>query len=495
MQVLYMKNTEPRTEAEVRNHIRARGMRRVLHMRARPPRHLHVSRAGSAILRTGEQIYVVLALFIFSGALLPLLFGASQLSEEPGDTHPLVSGVFRLIVVVLIVLISLRSRSFVSAALRHKPALLLASVAILSAVWSVAVPATISSAAGLLITTAFGFYLSSRFRVGELLRLLGYALAAVALLSFMLTIPPLSSHFSFAHPGGEWHGVFTHKNTLGRMMALGTAVFLVLALHLSRRRWIAWLGCGACIVLVLLSQSTTALASVLTSLALFPMFSTLRWRSTRIIPLLIGAVLALGVAATIVLVNTESVFAIVGKDATLTGRTGLWSAVLERIRYRPWLGYGFGAFWQGWDGESGTVWSAIGWRAPDAHNGFLELWLGLGLGGLAIFVWSFAVVTTRAVATLQAVRTVESIWPLMLLTFVALNNLTESAVFSRVEWILYVATASSALLREGRRDGVEGSMNSSLLGGGELRNSENRQHRPVVGCPGTPALRPHEVRR
>ena len=497
-----MKNTEPLTEAETRDQLDSRALSNTLPRnvapvcaRARPPRQLWLSRAGGAILRTGEQIYVVLALFIFSGALLPLLFGASQLSEEPGDTHPLVSGIFRLIVVLLIILIFLRPRSFVSAALRHKPTLLLATVAVLSAAWSVAVPETVSSAAGLVITTAFGLYLSSRFRASELLMLLGCALGAVALLSFMLAVPPLSSSFSFAHPGGEWHGVFTHKNTLGRMMALGTAVFLVLALSLSRRRWIAWLGCGACIVLVLLSQSTTALASVLTSLALFPMFSTLRWRSTRMIPLLIGAVLALGIAAMIVLVNTEAVFALVGKDATLTGRTGLWSAVLERIRYRPWLGYGLGAFWLGWDGESGAVWSAIGWRAPDAHNGFLELWLGLGFAGLAIFVWSFALVTTRAVATLQAVRTAESIWPLMLLTFIALSNLTESAVLARVDWILYVATASSVLLRQGRRDGVEESMNSSLLGGIELPNSENRQHRPLVGYPSTPALRRHEVRR
>ena len=41
---------------------------------------------------------------------------------------------------------------------------------------------------------------------------------------------------------------------------------------------------------------------------------------------------------------------LLGKDATLTGRTKIWDAIWRQIQERPWTGYGYSAVW---DDKSG----------------------------------------------------------------------------------------------------------------------------------------------
>ncbi|WP_049558612.1 O-antigen ligase family protein, partial [Limnoraphis robusta] len=72
---------------------------------------------------------------------------------------------------------------------------------------------------------------------------------------------------------------------------------------------------------------------------------------------------------------------LIGKDPSLTGRTDLWAWAREMIDKRPWLGYGYTAFWQGLDGGSAYIIRAARWPVPYSHNGILDLWLDIGLLG------------------------------------------------------------------------------------------------------------------
>ena len=74
----------------------------------------------------------------------------------------------------------------------------------------------------------------------------------------------------------------------------------------------------------------------------------------------------------------------VGKDSTLSQRTIIWKAVWESIVQRPYLGYGFSAFWSGLNGPSQRVVLISDWGIQQAQNGYLDLWLGLGVGGVVI---------------------------------------------------------------------------------------------------------------
>ncbi len=71
-----------------------------------------------------------------------------------------------------------------------------------------------------------------------------------------------------------------------------------------------------------------------------------------------------------------------GRDASLTGRTGIWDLVLS-ITGNPFLGTGFESFWLGW--RLARVWEIMP-GIQEAHNGYLEVYLNLGWIGIALML-------------------------------------------------------------------------------------------------------------
>ena len=71
-----------------------------------------------------------------------------------------------------------------------------------------------------------------------------------------------------------------------------------------------------------------------------------------------------------------------GRDASLTGRTGIWQTVLSEP-INPLLGTGYTSFWLG--ERLLRIWHLYP-RTPllQAHNGYLEVYLNLGMVGLAL---------------------------------------------------------------------------------------------------------------
>jgi len=83
-----------------------------------------------------------------------------------------------------------------------------------------------------------------------------------------------------------------------------------------------------------------------------------------------------------------------GRNLTLTGRTELWRQVLE-FQTNPILGTGFESFWLG---KRLQRMGKIYWFGPNqAHNGYLETYLTLGLLGLSIL-------TGLIIATFRKIR-------------------------------------------------------------------------------------------
>lgn len=71
----------------------------------------------------------------------------------------------------------------------------------------------------------------------------------------------------------------------------------------------------------------------------------------------------------------------VGRDPTLTNRTLIWKTVLG-LHTNPLIGTGYESFWLG--SRLQAVWSLV-W-VNEAHNGYLEVYLNLGLIGLALLL-------------------------------------------------------------------------------------------------------------
>ena len=153
------------------------------------------------------------------------------------------------------------------------------------------------------------------------------------------------------------------------------------------------------------------------------------------------AALTLAGVAFVAAFDRDQLFKLLGKDATLTGRTRIWGAALEEIRKAPLLGYGYQAVWQDAD-----RWAPLAWitkhakfKAEHAHNSWIETLLGLGYVGLT----AFALVMLEAwLRTVKMVYTSRGAWlALPFLAVYSLQSLTESAayVYNDFTWVIFTA--------------------------------------------------------
>jgi O-antigen ligase len=147
---------------------------------------------------------------------------------------------------------------------------------------------------------------------------------------------------------------------------------------------------------------------------------------------------------------------LLGRDATLTGRTPLWGLIWERIKLHPLLGYGYGGFWLQWAPPSGDIWRISmrtgGWLPPNGHNGFIDLLAELGFAGLGAFLVSFASNVVRALRLVRESVSAVDLFPLLFLYLLLLTNLTESALVTHnsLLWLLYIAFTVQLGLQAGR---------------------------------------------
>jgi O-antigen ligase len=84
--------------------------------------------------------------------------------------------------------------------------------------------------------------------------------------------------------------------------------------------------------------------------------------------------------------NDDLIWQFLGKDPTLTGRTELWSYVIDNISEKPLFGWGFAAFWVPGNPAALQIAEAVNWTIANAHNGLLELLLDVGVVGTSLFV-------------------------------------------------------------------------------------------------------------
>jgi O-antigen ligase len=69
---------------------------------------------------------------------------------------------------------------------------------------------------------------------------------------------------------------------------------------------------------------------------------------------------------------------------TLTGRLPLWEQAWKDAQHRPWMGHGFGAYW---NAKNVLEYSdQFSWHIPHAHNAYIDLTLAIGGMGLAFYV-------------------------------------------------------------------------------------------------------------
>jgi exopolysaccharide production protein ExoQ len=402
-------------------------------------------------LKIAEQGFTILSLILYSSGPLPLLLmggagqGILEVSPDPTD-YSILQALFFANYLVTILLLIARWKKAIHVVTKDWTICLLMGIALASLMWSSIPKITQVRSIALVGTSLFGLYLASRYTIRQQLKLLGWSFAIIVIMSFLFAflIPKFGIMSSGVH-AGAWRGIYVHKNMLGKMMAIGATVFLLLAMDAKENRWMPWLGVALSVTLLLLSKSSSAIGNFLTMFALIPVYTTLRWRYHLLVPAIIAVITSGSIMSLWLSANAKVLLESIGKDVTLTGRADMWPFIIEMIQKQPWLGYGYNGFWNDWDSPGAYVWYAAQWTPPTSHNGFLDLWLELGLLGILVFAIGFGINLLRGLKLFRIDRSWQSFWTLLYLTFIILANLGESSLLNRNDlcWLLYVTVSFS----------------------------------------------------
>ncbi|MFN6485186.1 MULTISPECIES: O-antigen ligase family protein [unclassified Nostoc] len=402
------------------------------------------------ILIFAEYAFTIFSLLMYSGAIFVLILsgGAGQNDVVEFDSS-LIRIIFSFIYAVTFVLLILRWKK--SLYFLSKDPLLYSFIILtfVSITWSFEPSTTLKNSFALINSSLFGLYFASRYSLKQQLNLLAWNFGIIIVFSciFAIALPKYGIQNDLGGP--KWRGVFTHKNGLGARMVISGIVFFILGYQTQKRSWIFWGGFSLSILLLVLSSSTSSLLNLLIIILAFFAFQIWRWPYQVMVPTLIMIATITQSLYFWLSNNGAALFSSIGKDATLTGRTDLWPLVIDMIWKHPWLGYGYGGFWQGWNGESAYIWRIAGWMPNHPHNGYLALCLDLGLLGLGLFFLIFWRNYLQGLVWVRGSKTAFDVWPIVHMTYIALSSLTESNLVesNSLTWMLYVAACLSVRIR------------------------------------------------
>jgi exopolysaccharide production protein ExoQ len=397
------------------------------------------------ILLLAEKVFAVVSYVHFSGGPLLLMLSGGVSEGEDGDdptSYGLINVIFSIIYLIALGLMALRWRKAVTVVLQGRWIWLLLILTFLSFFWSAGPDITRTRIIAMSGTMIFATYITSRYDLKEQLQLLGWTFGTIVVACLLFgVILPKFGQMGGVH-AGAWRGIFNHKNVLGKMMVPSTIVFALLAFNARKQQWIYWGFLAASVALILLSKASSPLLNLLILISILIALKTLHWRYLFMVPALIGFATLGTITYTLITSNAGQVAGAFGKDLTLTGRTNFWPLMLDKIWDSPWVGYGFGAFWQGLDGPSAYVWNASTFKAPNGHNGYLDLCLELGVIGLSIYLIQFITSFNKSLNHVRLSQTADCFWPTMLFCYIILANLTESSLMlqNNFLWIMQVST-------------------------------------------------------
>jgi O-antigen ligase len=245
--------------------------------------------------------------------------------------------------------------------------------------------------------------------------------------------------------GNRIQGIVGNSNILAYVAMIGLIVFAVEYAIIGAPRWISALSLSLAVGAIILARSSGiyfALAAVavsaVVSIAAEGKTKEIRHRYYRI------AWSAAAISAAAVLLFRREVFDFLGKSPDMTGRTGIWKLVLGLIEQRPVLGWGWTSHWvPGTKPYEGLV---VINNVPyyQAHNAFLDVWMQLGIFGLAIF--ALLLLTTFIPLWRLAVRHTSSLylWPILLFIGLLVQAMVESRMLIELGWVLLVIFAAKS---------------------------------------------------
>jgi len=252
-------------------------------------------------------------------------------------------------------------------------------------------------------------------------------------------------------------GVTTNKNMFGVMLfvvSLFTLWHFITLLNARkqpdrRRRLLAQgtlLAFGAVLLEMADSKTSIACFALGGGLIIVSGLRAIKSRPSRLYGLSL-AVLLLG-GFTILFGGESLVVQSMGRQSNLSGRTAIWAALIPAA-HNPILGAGFESFWIGPGAEEFHHTLALqGWWQPqglnEAHNGYLEVYLNLGVLGLCLIALIFMSGYRHAVAAFRRNPSIGGLLTAYIIVSV-FYNITEAGLrMMGVPWIFLILAMLTA---------------------------------------------------
>ena len=319
---------------------------------------------------------------------------------------------------------------------------LLNCMGMISCLWSPEPSFAFKQGVYLLVTYTFAIAFVSR--PAELQMKYMQLAGTIAAVSTVLTVALFPQFGLNGRQGftGEWEGIYAGKN----VCAMAILFLMMPALYRKpialRARILRFVYIGAMLVIVAMTRSRTGwvmaallilFSAGLKLLARFKSFDRL-----VLFILLCGATLVIG---GLILLNLDSLFHLIGRDLTFSGRMQIWTAILHSIAQRPWTGYGYRTFWRGMTGESANVMIAIGWMMSYAHDGFLSVWVEVGAFALILLGICLLKGLKDSLYCFLRDPSPQVLWYITIVVFGILYNIDEATFLFRFQlmWVAIVA--------------------------------------------------------
>jgi len=249
--------------------------------------------------------------------------------------------------------------------------------------WSAAPSLTLKATAHLTLFATASICLAAFTPWRELF--LSAAIAGFLVGVLCVLLIPMGGLMTDPHPGAL-RGPWGEKNEAGMSLAFGALCFTALAFMDKKYIWL--LGTVFLFGLTVLTKSTTSVSACVLGIVFMTGMELARQSTARLLITGWLGVVALGFFVFIFMTNPGDILAAAGEDTTLTGRSAIWPAVLERIQDRPWFGHGYASYWSDDAVEKLWLWMQIDFAAHNAHNAALETLLALGIVGLSLLAWA-----------------------------------------------------------------------------------------------------------
>ena len=391
-------------------------------------------------IRPFENVFSVVTLVLCSQGFFTVILGGSAIGGEEGDVDSVVLRLaFLGIYAISFALLAFRWSRTLSFLKTNLWLLVLIALAIVSVSWSSIPEIALRKVIAMIGTTLFALYFASRYSFEEQLKIYGWTFGISVVFSFLFALAlPEYGISRLAAVSASWRGIYPHKNGLGQSMFISFLTFYFLSIYSKKNRVLFRIFCLLSVVLTLLAESATSFVSVVFIFALAQGIKHLSLKSKKSVLLVLLFIIVSALLLFIIVINFNAFLAANNKDITLTGRTPLWADLWGFIQQKPWLGYGYGSFFSGVHRETDLLWKVHQWNPVHAHNGYIQLWLHLGIVGLSVFMVGYVRCLFNSLFKYLISQDIKMLWAFLFLIYTVTLNLTEVSLFTAqgIVWVM-----------------------------------------------------------